>query len=82
MVLWLTAWQSVAIAHATDQPLNHDHTHCLLCNFSSQPTTGPVDAPTPNITAVLVTVVAEPVYSQPTVVHTRRQQARAPPAFA
>ncbi|WP_156104097.1 hypothetical protein [Shewanella mangrovi] len=80
--LWLTALQSVAVMHTSEQPLTHDHTHCLLCNFGSQQVTGPMAAPTPAVTATLISVVAEAQYSQPAIPQIRRAVARAPPVLS
>ncbi|MCL1073756.1 hypothetical protein [Shewanella dokdonensis] len=77
--VWLTVLQSVAVVHSAEHGLVHEHSHCLLCNFSNHPSSGPTAVLPVAAIQALVIKVAGPLYIQPALPWLRTLSTRAPP---
>lgn len=77
--MWLIALQFAALSHSTEHSLDHEHNHCLLCNFAHTPNAGPSSVHIPPLIQQQQEDIVAPLYLQPSLPWPRGLNARAPP---
>ncbi|ASK68074.1 hypothetical protein CF168_03875 [Shewanella bicestrii] len=77
--VWLLVTQCFALTHYTEHSLEHEHTHCIVCDFGHDTSASPASMPVLPLDLQHADHRATATYQAPSLAHIRHVDARAPP---
>ncbi|WP_435807292.1 hypothetical protein [Shewanella psychromarinicola] len=79
--VWLIVIQSFALLHSAEHGLEHQHTHCIVCDFGDNLNAGPSSLRMPPMGLQQPEYIAHTPYQQPSLSVLRHFNVRAPPCL-